>query len=303
MAVFGFQFSKMSQELLARMLRSVNQGSSSAEKIEKPVTEERATESPVPQANMPTNNSFSKREELLKVLHEVTDVPLEDLNDHSTLRDLGIDSLMATEILNHIRSVLGPTIDLTTFLFFASITELIALLDARMGFSEGPSSHFSTPGEDTPTTVEDVPLSKGAIVNGAPTLKGFFELAHSVLQSRPSITSAYDSFKGTRLNYDQLAAGTKAVNFWSQVYPNQARLVLAYVVEAFAELGCGLKALRPGESIPNIQPKSLPRHEKLVRQLYSVMEDGRLISAGETGFMRTDVLVDTHPAETLLPNR
>lgn len=299
MAAFGFRFSKMSQALLARRLKSVNKGSASAEKTEKPVTAERATESPVPQANMPTKKSSSKREELLKVLHEVTDVPLEDLNDDSTLEDLGIDSLMATEVLNDIRSVLGLTMDLTTFLFFANIKELIAHLDAKMGISEEQSSEFSTPDKDTPTTVEDVPFSKGAVANGAPTSNGIVELTHSVPQSRPSIISAYDSFKGTRLNYDQLAVGTKAVNFWSQVYPDQARLVLAYVVEAFADIGCDLKALRPGESVPDIQPKTLPRHEKLVRQLYSVLEDGRLISAAKSGLVRTDVPVDTTPAETL----
>ncbi|KAI9778833.1 MAG: hypothetical protein M1816_003897 [Peltula sp. TS41687] len=187
---------------------------------------------------------------------------------------------MATEVLNGIRSVLGLTIDLTTFMFFANIKELLAHCDAKMGLSEGQSSEFSTPGEDTPTTVEDVLLS-------------------NVPQSRPSIISAYDSFKDTRLNYDQLTVGTKAVSFWSQVYPDQARLVLAYVVEAFANLGCDLKALRPGESVPDIQPRALPRNEKLVRLLYSVLEDGRLISAAKGRFVRTDVLVDTTPAETL----
>ena len=269
------------------------------ERTEKPVNTERGAESPVALANMPAKKSSSKRKELLKVLHEVTDVPLEDLNDDSTLEDLGIDSLMATEVLNDIRSVLGVTIDLTTFLFFANVKELIAHLDAKMGFSEEPSSGFSTPGEGTPTMLEDVSPSKGVVANGAPTSNDIIELIHSVPQSRPSITSAYDSFKGTRLKYDQLALGTKAVNFWSQVYPDQARLVLAYVVEAFADIGCDLKTLRPGESVPGIQPKTLPRHEKLVRQLYSVLEDGRLISAAKSGFVRTDILVDTTLAETL----
>ena len=301
MAVFGFRFSEKSQALLARMLESVNKGSASAEKTEKPVAAENAVETPVPQVNMPANKSSSKREELLKVLHEVTDVPLEDLNEGSTLDDLGIDSLMATEVINDIRSVLGLNIDLATFLFFANVKELIAHVDAKMGVSEKQSSGFSTPGEDTPSTiVEDVPLSNSEpLANGAPISNGIIELTHSVPQSRPSITSAYDSFKDIRLNYDQLAVETKAVGFWSQVYPDQARLVLAYVVEAFANLGCDLKALRPGESVPDIQPRTLPRHEKLVRQLYSVLEDGRLISAAKSGFVRTDVLVDTTPAETL----
>lgn len=301
MAAFGFRFSKMSQALLARMLKGVNKGSTPAEKIVKPVRVEPAIESVIPQGNELVQKSSSKRRELLKVLHDVTDVPLENLNDESTLDDLGIDSLMATEVLNDIRSVLGVTIDLTTFLFFANVKELISHLDAKMGVSEEQSSGFSTPGNDTPTTVEDelVPLSEGAVASGSPIANGIAELTHSEPQSRPSIISAYDSFKDTRLNYDQLAVGTKAVNFWSQVYPDQARLVLAYVIEAFAHLGCDMKALRPGESVPDVQPKTLPRHGKLVRQLYTILEHGRLISSRKDGFVRTDLPVDTTPAESL----
>jgi acetyl esterase/lipase len=53
---------------------------------------------------------------------------------------------MITEILTHIRSVLGLTIDLTTFLLFASVKELITHFDAKMGVDEGYSSEISTPG-------------------------------------------------------------------------------------------------------------------------------------------------------------
>ena len=36
----------------------------------------------------------------------------------------------------------------------------------------------------------------------------------------------------------------KAINFLAKAYPDQTRLVLAYVVEAFAELGCDLTTLQ-----------------------------------------------------------
>ncbi|KAI9778832.1 MAG: hypothetical protein M1816_003896 [Peltula sp. TS41687] len=63
--VFDAKSRKMA--LLARMWKSVDKGSASAEKTEKPVTAERAAESSIPQANMPTKKS-SKREEHLKIL-------------------------------------------------------------------------------------------------------------------------------------------------------------------------------------------------------------------------------------------
>jgi acyl carrier protein len=46
---------------------------------------------------------------------------VEDIKDGSTLDDLGIDSLMATELLNDVRAAFGVTIDLTTLLFFPNM--------------------------------------------------------------------------------------------------------------------------------------------------------------------------------------
>src|SRR5207253_261035 len=65
--------------------------------------------------------SRSKRPELVRLLSEITDVPVGEIKDESSLEDLGIDSLMATEVLNNVRSVLGLTIDLTTFTFFPDV--------------------------------------------------------------------------------------------------------------------------------------------------------------------------------------
>jgi endoglucanase Acf2 len=90
MAAFGFQFSEMSQALLARMLKSIYKGSMGADKTEKFSVAEHTAESAIPQTKVPIKQSSSKREQHLKVLHEVTDVPVEDLKDDSTLRTLAL---------------------------------------------------------------------------------------------------------------------------------------------------------------------------------------------------------------------
>ncbi|KAH7136177.1 beta-ketoacyl synthase domain-containing protein [Dendryphion nanum] len=304
MGAFGFGFSRMSQGLLARMLKGVNKGS---DKGDKKVETQRTVESETTLVTgTSTKTSSSHRQAILKVLNEVTDVPLEDLKDESTLEDLGVDSLMATEVLNDVRSVLGLTIDLTTFLFFANIKELIAHVDEKMGVSgDASSSKLTTPPVDTPKITDDVPISNGHVSSAVPStnggsgsngMNGSNDITHQCI---PSITSAFESFQNTKLNYDRLAMDTKAAGFWKDVYPDQSRLVLAYVVEAFANLGCDLKALRQGDSVPDVQPKTLSRHKQLVEQLYRVLEDGRLISTVQSGFIRTATPVDRTPAETL----
>ena len=69
------------------------------------------------------------------MLHNVTDIPLEEIKDDSTLDDLGIDSLMATELLNDVRATFGVTIDLTTLLFFPNMRAAWGHLDSKLGIS------------------------------------------------------------------------------------------------------------------------------------------------------------------------
>ena len=306
MAAFGFRFSKMSQSLLAKMLKSVNKSVASASGKSAETTEGQARERPLVEASESTSNlakqakpnkkSPGLRADLLKVLHDVTEVPLEELKGESTLEDLGVDSLMATEVLNDIRSNMGLTIDLASFLFFPNIKEISAYIDSKLG-SDGDDESDDIE-VDTPTTENGVPTPNG-VLGSLPekVVPDPLLLKSEESSSWPSITSAYDSFKEIRFGYDQLAVGTKAANFWTDGYPPQRRLVLAYVVEAYAKLGCDLKTLQKGDAVPEI--RCLTRHKQLVRQLYRVVEDGHLISATKGGFVRTDVPVDNRPAETL----
>jgi Phosphopantetheine attachment site. len=118
MAAFGFRFSKMSQALLMRMLKGVNR-SAAAETSSKPASYQKSDTilakelelpievSPSSKPSKAAKKQPSKRAELFQILHSVTDVPLEDMKDESSLEDLGIDSLMATEVMNDIRATLG----------------------------------------------------------------------------------------------------------------------------------------------------------------------------------------------------
>ncbi|KUL83820.1 hypothetical protein ZTR_06627 [Talaromyces verruculosus] len=115
---------------------------------------------------------------------------------------------------------------------------------------------------------------------------------------RPIISSAFSTFEATRFGYDEIAKSTKALGYWQTVYPHQARLILAYVVEAFAKIGCNLETLKPGDPVPQI--RALEKHKQLVLRFYDVLVDGKLISRKDDGeLIRTDVPIDSTPAETI----
>ncbi|KAI1205468.1 BcPKS19, polyketide synthase [Annulohypoxylon truncatum] len=290
MATFGLRFSKMPQALLAKILKNVNQPGASSAKAHKPATQTVEKEGPVV-SGLPSTSApkpASKRQEVLQILSDITDFPLEELNGDSTLDDLGIDSLMATEVLNDIRSILGLTIDLTTFLFFPNIQALVTHVDDNLGVGSDDGNLDTPPSPSVDHDTDDVGGPKEVeVVAPEPTEN----------VNRPTIISAFNAFEEARLGYDQLAEVTKAVGFWSEAYPSQARLVLAYVREAFAKLGCDLTKIQPGDPVPQI--KALDKHKQLVQQFYRVLEDGKLISSTNRGFVRSDTPVDETPAESI----
>ncbi|KAK4462847.1 hypothetical protein QBC42DRAFT_174989 [Cladorrhinum samala] len=306
MAAFGCRVSKMPQALLARMLKRVNKLVTIAVdgKAAAPTTKKtKETKEPKKKAAADATASNSKRGELFRVLSDVTEIPVDELKDDSTLRDLGVDSLMATEVLNDIRSVLGLTIDLSTFLFFPDLKALATHVDEKLGVVAGTTDGADGDDDDDEDATPPSPDS-GIADMGTPFTKGkpvgstTPEPMPAVEDRRPTIRSAIDDFQETRFNYDQLAKGTGALGFWSDAYPPQARLVLAYVVEAFAQLGCDLSTLQPGAAVSEAHG-TLPRHKQLVRQLYRVLEDGKLIAGQPGSFKRTATPVDKTPASTI----
>ncbi|KAK8100539.1 hypothetical protein PG999_010913 [Apiospora kogelbergensis] len=113
MAAFGFRFARMPRTLMARMLKSKKSAS--------PKKSAGATKCP----------------ELLQNRINVTNRPLSQLTGETTLDDLTVDLLMATEVLNDIRTVLGLTIDLTSILFFPNIQAMTAYVDGQLGLGVG----------------------------------------------------------------------------------------------------------------------------------------------------------------------
>ncbi|EHK97154.1 putative Phthiocerol synthesis polyketide synthase type I PpsA [Glarea lozoyensis 74030] len=297
MAAFGFRFSKMTQSSLARVLKSVNKSANTTSPLKDETPVDASGNFSQQAAITPVKRSVGKRQEVYQILSDVTDISIENLRGDSTLDELQIDSLMATEVLNDIRSILGLTIDLSSFLFFENIEAIVAHIDEKLGISGTGGSDSGYEDEDvskhspTPTTA----ISDSGNVEQP---KSIVIVEEPKSTSRPTITSAHRAFNETRFNYDQHAKTTQAVGFWEKEYPNQRRLVLAYVLEAFAELGCDLKSLQSGDDVPQIT--ALGKHALLVRQLYRVLEDGKLIiSSGKNRFTRTEVIVDSTPAESI----
>lgn len=276
-AFIGFVFTRTSVSVLQRSLRSVNSGGTGANPTPAPAGA--ALPAPTPVITVPSESS--KASKVIEVLHNVTDVPIGEIAPSSTLEDLGIDSLLVTEVLNEIQTAFGLEIDLNTFLFFPNVKAVCDHIDAALGVDTSKSAGSNS-----------LPEAK---VNGN-TVQSTPATALDT-ESRPSLHRAQKVFADCKDAYEKAAVETKAVGFWKECYPRQAALVLAHVVEAFAKLGCDMAALKVGDTAPMIP--HLSRHKKLVRQLYRVLEDAKLLVNDEGQFIRTAQPVDPTPASAI----
>jgi len=286
-AFIGFVFTRTSVSVLQRSLRSVNSGGSGANPTAKPIPAPapKPTPAEVALASVPAREvsaKASKALEMKEVLHRVTDIPLEEITPESTLEELGIDSLLVTEVLNEVQTTFGIDIDLNTFLFFPNVKAVCDYVDTALGVDAG--MHI-----DAPALAKTSGNSAAILGAASPAPE---------VQPRPSLQGAQKVFADCKDAYGRAAVQTEAIGFWENCYPRQAALVLAYVVEAFAKLGCDMAILKAGDTAPMIP--HLHKHRQLVRQLYSVLEDAGLVNANDQGqFVRTAKPVSSTPASTI----
>ncbi|KAL4957579.1 hypothetical protein BDW69DRAFT_180503 [Aspergillus filifer] len=309
--------------------------------------------------DIPDNVNLLSR--LKESLSQVIEVPVADIHDNDLLGDLGMDSLLGTEVLNEINQLFNVSIPPDEFAALTNVSSILKVLVTYLGAqdsgfetknqvlidSEDSGSDvvtgITTPDDpagrladlvlkhlecDIPITstckLADLGLDSILCIELATDIKKTFgcqidmaqlnmestfsdlvglllsELGHNTIATHTTtdLHKAQQAFEHIRFDYDTYSKQTGFYGFWDKVYPSQAKLVLAYTVEAFGQLGCNLSTMRPGDILPEI--KYHPNHERLVRQLYNVLRDGMLIATGETGLVRTDKPVDETPASQLL---
>lgn len=216
-----------------------------------------------PQADNPPADSSVYLTKIRYILSDILDIPTEEITASSSLDSLGIDSLVATELITEINKHFGVSLGPGELQNINDTEGLCACL-------QGPN--------------EEESIGAPSDANNAPG-KPFASVAHNCFAS-----SGDDFLKG--------AQESQWAGFYSSVYPSQMALVTAYIVEAFRSLGCPLESLHAGQFVPIV--KVAEQHVKVENQLYTILESSQLISKSEDGaFIRTDKPVPATPSQML----
>ncbi|KAI9370219.1 hypothetical protein BJX61DRAFT_549115 [Aspergillus egyptiacus] len=234
------------------------------------------TASDLPKSRMsqtpPAVNGTSKTVPILSQVQEmfsdVLGLEMREITAESTLSGIGVDSLLATEVLNEIRTRFAVTISSDKFQKIEDIRTLAAHLEQAVS---GP-----TPSASVQQSIDEPP----------PNVRSLGPVAQ-------------ESFAAVRQTVDDVLPLTQFAGFCASVLPLQKELVVAYIVEAFESLKCSLSKLNPGQRVPDL--RLLPQHRRLKSQIYHILEDAALIQAdsADASFVRTSTDVPRTRSEEL----
>ncbi|KAL6800778.1 hypothetical protein GGI42DRAFT_326904 [Trichoderma sp. SZMC 28013] len=228
---------------------------------------------------------------LFELLGRIADVDVGSLSSDISIFDLGIDSLMGMEVADEISKVFSIKIGVREFESAHNVGALCKLIAERTsGFSYN-SEVSSRPPSDIPDTTR----SKNASLTSA-TSSNKLSGHEDPRPTKELSTAAHRAFDLIRGEFDIIAQETGCDKFCSEVHPSQASLIVAYITEAFAKLGCDLSAINAGQKIPKIP--HLPRNEKLMAQLMRALRDDGLLTQVHNGWVRTSKAVALQPTSS-----
>lgn len=201
------------------------------------------------------------------MIGDILEIPLGDIQPDSTFEELGVDSLIATEVLAEIKKRFEIEILADTF------RELDTLRALSSYLRQHGSMDYDAADPEMDTTLTEQSEQAGAFV------------------------TSQHSFKLSKETYGLCAQETGFLGFSSTVLPLQSRLVVAYVVEAFADLGCDLASMPGGQKLPPIS--HIPKHKKLMPQLFKILEQASLVTKGAGSLYRSAAPVPAASATEL----
>lgn len=243
----------------------------------------------VPSSEEDQGDQVQLLERVREMLSEVVEIPIGDIQLNSALADLGVDSLMITEVTSELKKRFNAPISVSEF---QGLTNLQSLLHRLQ-----PSLTRQTPNADSPASSSNGQRKdlqqklSSEVTNGD---------GHTVCEDETRKRLGYiarDIFESTKYNFDSVASATGFIGFCHSVFPAQSELVVAYVVEAFVSLGCPLASFGPRHRLPDVHHSS--KHTKVMAQLYNVLENAGLITQTSGVMQRTGKKVPTTPAKAL----
>lgn len=230
--------------------------------------------------------------DIAEYLAEILGVNPRDVQDDNLLVDLGVDSLLSTELRSDLASKFAVHIAEDVSIEAMTVEELDAKVN---GTSNGRQASLISPRNPPTVTSKE---SGGTLSAKKTTSSGLSETSISATVGQlPTVkggnlkvpaSTVLEAFGEAKLRTDQLILDYKISNFAEVICPKSTQLCIALTLEAFEKLGSSIKIAKPGQVLQRIQ--YVPQHERLVQYLYQMLEEeARLIDVVGSRIIRTAI--------------
>lgn len=132
LGVLGFHYKRTPVDTWQRSMSKANRIRNAESEVQSEAAQRRSLTEARPVEPSDNENKSPSKMELYRLLQEVTDIPIESMVDNMGLEELGVDSLMATEVMREVNSKFAITLRVEELL----AGDDLAALAAKIGISE-----------------------------------------------------------------------------------------------------------------------------------------------------------------------
>ena len=274
--------------------------------------EDRPASQPTEVSQLEPNSRKPDKEAKTSIYHDIcglleklADIPQDQVSGDQSFDDVGVDSLMMIEVITELSNLFRVELPVNELEELTDINSLVDYLhrkgcvstscqdngdvSSRPDPNRTPSSDSSSDSGFSGGTAMSTPASAVALADrdDLSNSKSASRAASTIpdtIGNQPLQLGPYglqDVFQRLRFDFEKHAEQVGAKGFWADVYPEQADLVCAYVVDAYHKLGCDIVNLAPGQQLCPIE--TLPRHRHLVAQLQNILVDSGLLELSGMG--------------------
>ncbi|KAI0149832.1 putative polyketide synthase [Hypoxylon sp. NC0597] len=205
------------------------------------------------------NNDVLKR--VKAIIADLSGLETHEIKANSELADLGIDSLVGMELINELEAAFNVKLPESEI---QAVTDMPGLMKCMLGtlgtesdISDGEGSGTSTPSNASGDTGCTTPPSPAYVEIEACATKLPFNVVMGAFNEVKALT-------------DERIAQVGQTRYVSDALPLQDELTVALALEAFEELGAGIRNAQPGQRLTHIAHSA--EHRQLVTYLYRMLE-------------------------------
>lgn len=206
------------------------------------------------------------------ILADISGLESHEIKANSELADLGIDSLVGMELINELEAAFETKLPENEIQAVVDVPGLMKCLLGVLGVGvESDENESVGDGEDSGDTSTPIDLPEPETGRTTPGSDVFpaVEKEKSTTTTLP-FDAVMGAFKRVKARTDKRIADVGQTRYVAEVLPLQDDLTVALTLEAFEELGAGIRTAGPGQRLVRIPHGA--QHRRLVTYLYRMLE-------------------------------